>query len=47
MLKLTRMHCTFGYAVAEDLKHGIGRTNPYNTGLLQCIYQNKQCMPCL
>jgi len=33
MLKLNRVSCAFGYATPKGLKHGIGRTNPYNAGL--------------
>jgi len=33
MLKLDGAYCAVGYAGAKGLKHGIGRTNPYNARL--------------
>ncbi|CAH0163001.1 hypothetical protein SRABI89_00817 [Pseudomonas koreensis] len=33
MLQLQGTACAIGYAQGWGLKHGIGRTNPYNAGL--------------
>lgn len=33
MLQLRRNSHAFGYAQGSALKHGVGRTNPYNAGL--------------
>lgn len=42
MLKLNRTPETSGYAVAMDLKHVIGRTNPYNATLNNVLRKKAQ-----
>jgi hypothetical protein len=37
MLKLNRGFYVLDYHHCWGLKHGIGRTNPYNAGLLQNV----------
>ncbi|MEX3777617.1 hypothetical protein [Pseudomonas sp. MYb118] len=49
MLKLGRSKRTVGYAACRRVKHGIGRTNPYNAAcnkisIARRVYKNRSAM---